>query len=84
MQTHRHIRSADHIAPGNGDMLFSIPIIFECHNMEISKAGWQFRHRYNADTNFIPAQPFTFMIAFCFKKHIEFFMHSRCHIHLTS
>src|SRR5688500_8686211 len=65
-------------------MLFSITIVFERDNVKISKASRQLGHRYNTDTDFIPAQPFTLMIALCFEKQIEFFMHGCCHIDLST
>jgi hypothetical protein len=63
-------------------MFLAIAIVLERYNMKFSKARWQFSHRDHADTNLIPAQPFTFMIPFFVKKHLEFSMH-RCR-HITS
>src|SRR5215216_1006743 len=51
--------------------------------MKIAKTSRQLCHRYNADTGFIFAQPFTLMITLGFEQQIEFFMHSRCHIDLS-
>src|SRR6266487_3010161 len=83
MQTHRDILSADHITFGDRNMFLAIPIVLKCHNMEISKAGRQFSHCNYPDTDIVPPQTFTFMIAFRFQKHIEFLMHRCCHIHLS-
>src|SRR6266498_2295672 len=83
MQTHRDVLSTDHITFGDRNMFLAITIIFEGNNMEIAKARWQFSHCHNPDTDLVPPQAFTFMIAFRFQKHIEFLMHRCCHIHLS-
>src|SRR6185503_5897859 len=65
-------------------MFLTIAVVFECNNMEITKARGQFSHSHHAHTDFILTHPFTLMIAILFQQNFKLFMQRCCHNHLSS